>query len=71
MSNKLDLTVIIPLNKLENDLDKELFGLSIDSIFNQNNQIEAKDIILITNKETKDIIDLQKWFNIEKIYKLL
>lgn len=67
MSNKLDLTVIIPLNKLENDLDKELFGVAIDSIFNQNNQISPKEVILITNTETKQLIDLSKYNDVKVI----
>jgi hypothetical protein len=51
--NKLDLTVIIPIHNLENDLDKELFQQSIESLFNQNNNITPSEVIIITNKETQ------------------
>jgi hypothetical protein len=51
--NKLDLTVIIPINKLENDLDKELFQMSIESLFNQKNNIIPSEVIIVTNKETQ------------------
>lgn len=51
--NKLDLTVIIPIHNLENDLDKELFQQSIESLFNQKNNITPSEVIIVTNKETK------------------
>jgi len=60
MSNKLDLTVIVPVNKLENDLDKELFGVAIDSIFKQNNGLVPTEVVLITNTETSKLIDVSR-----------
>jgi len=65
MSNKkLDLTVIVPVNKLETELDKQLFPQAIDSISNQNGDIKIKEILIVTNSETKkqieDIIKVNK-----------
>ena len=60
-NNILDLTVIIPINKLEIDLDKQLFGEAIKSVFNQNNSIEPKEVIVITNTETSKLIDLKEF----------
>ena len=60
-NNTLDLTVIIPINKLENDLDKQLFTDAIKSVFNQNNAIAPKEVIVITNKETSKSIDLKEY----------
>jgi hypothetical protein len=60
-NNTLDLTVIIPINKLENDLDKQLFGEAIKSVFNQNNSILPKEVIVITNTETSKLIDFKEF----------
>jgi hypothetical protein len=60
-NNTLDLTVIIPINKLENDLDKNLFAEAIKSIHNQTDNIVPKEIIVITNKETSKSIDLKEY----------
>jgi hypothetical protein len=58
MSNKkLDLTVIIPINKLETELDKQLFPQAIDSIFNQKNDVKIKEVLIVTNSETKKQIE--------------
>jgi hypothetical protein len=48
-----NLTVIIPLNKLENELDNELFTQAVESIYNEKNNLLPKEVIVITNKETK------------------
>jgi hypothetical protein len=64
MKNKtLDLTVIIPFNKMENDLDKELFDLAIKSIYNQNDGILPKEVIVITTTETSKSLDLKEFKN--------
>ena len=60
-NNSLDLTVIIPINKLENDLDRNLFSESIKSIFNQNGNFSPKEVIIITNTETSKEIDLKEY----------
>jgi ASC-1-like (ASCH) protein len=60
-NNTLDLTVIIPINKLENDLDKNLFAESIKSIHNQIDNIAPKEIIIVTNDETSKSIDLKEY----------
>jgi hypothetical protein len=60
-NNTLDLTVIIPINKLENDLDKQLFAEAIKSVFNQNNSISPKEVIVITNTETSKLIDFKEF----------
>lgn len=57
----LDLTVIIPINKLENDLDKQLFSEAIKSVYTQNNKILPKEVIVITNTETSKLIDLKEY----------
>ncbi len=51
-----NLTVIIPLNKLENELDTQLFNVAIESIFTQKSDIVPSEVIIITNKETKEQI---------------
>jgi len=48
-----NLTVIIPLNKLENELDNELFVQAVESIYNEKNNLLPKEVIVITTKETK------------------
>jgi hypothetical protein len=56
-SNILEnLTIIIPLNKLENDLDNELFAQAVESIYTEKNNLLPKEVIVITNKETKSKI---------------
>lgn len=60
-NNTLDLTVIIPINKLENDLDKQLFIDAMKSVFNQNSKVAPKEVIVITNKETSKSIDLKEY----------
>ena len=60
-NNILDLTVIIPINKLENDLDNNLFSESIKSIYKQIDEIKPKEVIIITNKETSKSIDLKEY----------
>jgi hypothetical protein len=62
-NNILDLTVIIPLNKIENDVDKELFDLSIKSIYNQNENILPKEVFIITTTETSKSLDLKEFKN--------
>jgi len=58
MSNKkLDLTVIVPINKLETELDKQLFPQAIDYISNQKNNVTVKEILIVTNSETKKEIE--------------
>ena len=59
MSNTLDLTVIIPIHKLDTDLEKELFKLTIDSVFKQKDEYLPKEIIIITNKDTKKLITIE------------
>jgi hypothetical protein len=56
-NNSLEnLTVIIPIHKLENDLDKELCMQSIESVFNSKDGVTPKEVIIITNNETKSLI---------------
>ena len=64
-NNTLDLTVIIPINKLENDLDNNLFTECIKSIFNQIDEIKPKEVIVITNKETSKSIDLKEYKSVK------
>jgi hypothetical protein len=59
-NNILDLTVIIPIHKFENDLDKQLFSQAVDSVFNQKNDFLAKEILVITTTETKKEINTDK-----------
>lgn len=57
MKNKiLDLTVVIPIDKLENDLDNELFLQSVESIYKQNDDFLPSEVIIITNEKTKNQI---------------
>lgn len=60
-NNTLDLTVIIPINTLENDLDKQLFADAIKSVYKQNNNFAAKEVIVITTKKTSESIDLKEY----------
>lgn len=63
-SNILEnLTVIIPVNKLENELDTQLFNVAIESIFTQKSNIVPKEVIIITNKETKEKIKTDRPVN--------
>ena len=59
-NNILDLTVIIPIHKFENDLDKQLFSQAVDSVFNQKNNFLPKEVLVITTTETKKEIDTDK-----------
>jgi hypothetical protein len=59
-NNILDLTVIIPIHKFENDLDKQLFSQAVDSVFNQKNDFLPKEVLVITNTETKGEINTDK-----------
>jgi hypothetical protein len=66
-NNILDLTVIIPINKLENDLDNNLFGESIKSINNQIDGFKPKEVIIITTTETSKSLDLKEFKNTKVI----
>jgi hypothetical protein len=62
-NNTLDLTVIIPINKVENDLDKQLFDEAVKSIYTQIDGILPKEVIIITNTETSNSLDLKEFKN--------
>jgi hypothetical protein len=59
MSNILDLTVIIPIHKLDTELERELFKVTIESVYKQKEGILPKEVIIITNKETKKLINIE------------
>jgi hypothetical protein len=62
-NNTLDLTVIIPIYKIENDLEKELFNEAIKSIYNQIDNILPKEVIIITSTETNKSLDIKEFKN--------
>ena len=65
-NNSIDLTVIIPIHKLETDLEKQLFVDAVDSVFNQKNGCIPKEMIIITTTETKEKIQNETKFSFSK-----
>ena len=59
-NNTLDLTVIIPVHKFENESENQLFSEAINSVFNQKNNYLPKEVVVVTTTETKKQINTDK-----------
>jgi len=59
-NNILDLTVIIPIHKFENEAETQLFSEALESVFNQKNGYAPKEVVIVTTTETKKEIKTER-----------
>jgi hypothetical protein len=54
MKNNLDLTIVIPINEINNDNDLSLLLNAIKSVYNQKNDFKPDTLLFVINSEVKN-----------------
>jgi len=65
MKKEIDISVIIPVHKLENDIDKQLFERAYKSVSNETTVNPSKIIVVSTKDSTEDVKTILSTFDNE------